>query len=176
MVEAYARTFGYEAIITRCTNNYGPYQFPEKLIPLFVTNAQENKELPVYGDGMNVRDWIYVEDHCRAIMTVLEKGKPGEMYNVAGNAEKTNMDITRTVLKLTGKPETLIKYVKDRPGHDRRYSLDAAKIAKEMGWRPSVDFEEGIRRTVEWYTRQSGWWKRVKSGEYRDFYRKHYGM
>lgn len=175
LVKAYEKTFGYKAIITRSSNNYGPYQFPEKVIPLFITNALENKPLPLYGDGKNVRDWIYVEDNCAAIDLVLRKGKLGEVYNIGGKCERQNIQITKNILKGLGKPESLIQYVKDRPGHDRRYALDISKIKRELGWKPRYTFEEGIKKTVKWYLDNRIWWERVKSGEYLKFYKKHYG-
>lgn len=151
LVRSYFETYGFPAIVTRCSNNYGPYQFPEKLIPLMISNAQEDKPLPVYGDGMNVRDWLYVEDHCSAIDAVLHKGKAGEVYNIGGNNEWHNIDIVKLILKELGKPESLIQYVEDRLGHDRRYAIDAAKIKEELGWEPSVQFPEGIKKTIQWY-------------------------
>ena len=175
LIKAYEKTFGYASIITRGTNNYGPYQFPEKVIPLFVSNALENKPLPLYGDGQNIRDWLYVEDHCRAIDCVMQHGKLGEIYNIAGQSERTNLEITKTILKALKKPESLITFVKDRPGHDRRYALDITKIKKELGWQPKYRFEEGIRQTVDWYLNNKSWWKRIKTGEYLKFYKKHYG-
>lgn len=174
LVKAYEKTFGYQAIITRSTNNYGPYQFPEKVIPLFITNALENKPLPLYGDGLNVRDWIYVEDHCRALDTVIRKGKSGEIYNIGGLNERTNLEITKLILKELDKPDRLIKYIKDRPGHDRRYALDIAKIKRELGWKPRYQFEEGIKKTIDWYLQNQTWWQRIKTGEYLRFYKKHY--
>ncbi len=157
-------------VITRCTNNYGPYQFPEKLIPLAVSNVIEGKSIPVYGDGLNVRDWIYVEDHCRAILTVLENGKLGEVYNIAGSSEKTNMDIVRMLLKVLGKKDDVISFVTDRPGHDRRYSLDDSKIRSELGWKPEYDFDRAMAKTVDWYMQNESWWRRIKSGEYAKYY------
>ncbi len=174
LVKSYGKTHGYQAIITRSTNNYGPYQFPEKLIPLFITNALENKSLPLYGDGLNVRDWIYVEDHCRALATVIQKGKPGEIYNVGGLDERTNREITRLILQELGKSNKLIKHIKDRPGHDRRYALNISKIKRELGWKPRYRFEEGIKRTIDWYLENKVWWKKIKTGEYLRFYKKHY--
>jgi dTDP-glucose 4,6-dehydratase len=161
LVRAYFETFGFPAVITRCSNNYGPYQFPEKLIPLMITNALYDKPLPVYGDGLNVRDWLYVQDHCQAIETVLDKGVPGEVYNIGGNNEKRNVDIVRLILAELGKPESLIKFVPDRLGHDRRYAIDASKIKRELGWEPSVDFETGIRGAIKWYLANEGWWKKL---------------
>jgi len=175
LARSYFKTYGLPVVVTRCSNNYGPYQFPEKLIPLFVTNALENRPLPVYGDGLNVRDWIHVEDHCRALELVLEKGKPGEIYNVGGEAERTNLEMTKTILRILDKPESLMQYVADRPGHDRRYAIDFSKIEKEMGWRPRYGLEEGLRRTVRWYVEQESWWRRIKSGAYGEFYERHYG-
>lgn len=175
LVKAYEKTFGYKSIITRSSNNYGPYQFPEKVIPLFITNALENKPLPLYGDGKNVRDWIYIEDNCLAIDLVLHQGKLGEIYNIGGQCEQPNIQITKAILKQLGKPLSLIKYVKDRPGHDRRYALNISKIRRELGWQPRYTFEEGLRKTIKWYRENQRWWKRVKSGEYLKFYRKHYG-
>ena len=173
-VAAYANTFAVSAIILRCTNNYGPFQFPEKLVPLMIANAQENKALPIYGDGMQERDWLFVEDYCRAIVLALEKGKTGEVYNVSAGAPQANLKIVRTILKHLGKPETLIQYVKDRPGHDRRYALDSSKIRRELGWQPQVLFEDGIRRTIDWYGLNPSWLEHARSGEYRNYYHRHY--
>ncbi|MEK7449485.1 MAG: dTDP-glucose 4,6-dehydratase [Planctomycetota bacterium] len=175
LVKAYETTFGYKAIIVRSSNNYGPYQFPEKVIPLFITNAFENKSLPLYGDGKNVRDWLYVEDNCAAIDLVLRKGQPGEIYNIGGQCEKMNLEITGTILNKLGKPESLIQYVKDRPGHDRRYALNISKIKRELGWQPKYKFEEGLRKTIQWYLENRDWWQRIKTGEYLKFCRRHYG-
>ncbi len=175
LVRAYIKTHGMDAVITRCSNNYGPYQFPEKLIPLMVVNALNNKELPVYGDGKNVRDWIYVEDHCRGIVTVAEKGISGEAYNLGGGAEKENIEIVRNILAYLKKPLTLIRYVKDRPGHDFRYSMDYSKIERELGWRPTMDFKEGIASTIEWYLARKPWWERIISGDYQGYYERMYG-
>jgi len=161
LARAYFETFGFPSIITRCSNNYGPYQFPEKLIPLMITNALRNKPLPVYGDGLNVRDWLYVEDHCRAVEAVMEKGVPGEVYNIGGNNEKQNIDIVKLILAELGKPESLITYVKDRLGHDRRYAIDATKIKRELGWTPSVDFDTGIRAAIKWYLDNREWWEKI---------------
>jgi dTDP-glucose 4,6-dehydratase len=171
---AYHHTFGFPVVITRCSNNYGPFQFPEKLIPLMIANALNNKPLPVYGDGLNVRDWLYVEDHCKAIDVVLSKGKPGEAYNIGGNNEWKNIDIVRLVLKKLGKPESLITFVKDRLGHDRRYAMDATKITRELGWEPAHQFESGIAATIDWYLKNESWWRRVMTGEYQEYYRKQY--
>jgi len=175
LVRAYVHTHGLDAVITRCSNNYGPYQFPEKLIPLMVLNASKGKELPVYGDGKNVRDWIYVDDHCRGIVAVAEKGRCGEAYNMGGDAEKQNIEIVRTILKHLGKPESLIRYVKDRPGHDFRYAMDFSKIERELGWRPEVDFETGMERTIRWYLDNSPWWEKILSGDYQGYYERMYG-
>ena len=162
LVMAYHHTFGLNVNITRCSNNYGPYQFPEKLIPLFITNALDDKQVPLYGDGLNVRDWLFVEDHCSAIDTVLHKGKNGEIYNIGGNNEKTNKYITDTILKYLGKDGSLIKYVTDRLGHDRRYAIDATKIKEELGWQPQYKFEQAIEKTIKWYLDNKQWWKPLK--------------
>jgi len=171
MVRAYHRTYGLPTLITRCSNNYGAYQFPEKLIPLMISNAMENKELPIYGDGLNIRDWIYVEDHCRALDLVLRRGEEGEVYNVGGESEKTNLSVAETILDHLEKPHSLIRFVADRPGHDRRYAIDFSKIRRDLGWRPSVSFEEGIRRTIEWYETHREWWQKIKTGEYMEYYK-----
>jgi dTDP-glucose 4,6-dehydratase len=173
-VFAYANTYGLSAIILRCTNNYGPYQFPEKLIPLMIANAQEDKPLPIYGDGLQERDWLFVEDYCSAIALTIDHGKTGEVYNVSAGAPQPNLHIVRTILKHLGKPETLMQYVKDRPGHDRRYALDSSKIQRELGWKPAVSFEDGIRRTIDWYRSNSSWLAHARSGEYRKYYDRHY--
>jgi dTDP-glucose 4,6-dehydratase len=162
MARAYFHTFGLPVLITNCSNNYGAYQFPEKLIPLMITNALDNIQLPVYGDGKNVRDWLFVDDHCTAIYTVLTKGKFGETYNIGGNNEWQNIDIVKLILKTIGKPESLIKYVQDRLGHDRRYAIDASKIKRELGWEPAVRFEQGIKKTIDWYLANEKWWRRLK--------------
>jgi dTDP-glucose 4,6-dehydratase len=175
MVRAYSETYGIDAVITRCSNNYGAYQFPEKLIPLMISNALEDRELPIYGDGLNVRDWIFVEDHCRAIDCILHEGKRGEIYNIGGESEKTNLEIVRTLLKALGKPETLIRFVKDRPGHDRRYAMDFAKLQRELGWQPRFTFAQGIQQTIAWYVDHEAWWQRIKSGEYLEYYERMYG-
>jgi dTDP-glucose 4,6-dehydratase len=172
---AYHRTHGLPVIVTRCSNNYGPYQFPEKLIPLMITNALEGRPLPVYGDGLNVRDWLHVEDHCRALELVLFRGRPGEIYNIGGHGERPNIEVVQMILRLLNKPESLIRFVKDRPGHDRRYAIDPSKITRELGWRPRYTFEEGLAETVEWYVKNRFWWERIKSGEYREYYMKMYG-
>ncbi len=174
LCRAYWKTYGLPVMITRCSNNYGPFQFPEKLIPLVITNALEGKDIPVYGDGMNVREWIYVEDHCRALECVILKGSPGEIYNVGSNIEKTNLDIVRFILKELDKSESLIKYVTDRPGHDRRYALDASKIERELGWKAAISFKEGMKKTVQWYIDNKDWWQRIKSGEYTGYYDRMY--
>jgi dTDP-glucose 4,6-dehydratase len=165
MVRAYCETFNFPGVITRCSNNYGPYQFPEKLVPLMISNALQDKALPVYGNGMNVRDWLYVEDHCSAIDTVLHKGTIGEVYNIGGNNEWHNIDIVKLILKEVGKPESLIKYVKDRLGHDHRYAIDATKIKDELGWEPSIQFPEGIKKTIKWYLDNTEWIERIMNGE-----------
>ncbi|MHB8110019.1 MAG: dTDP-glucose 4,6-dehydratase [Syntrophorhabdaceae bacterium] len=172
---AYFKTYDMPVIITRCSNNYGPYQFPEKLIPLIITNALADKELPVYGDGLNVRDWIHVEDHCAAIDLVVHKGKKGNVYNIGSSNEKTNIEIVKLILQILGKPDSLIRYVKDRPGHDRRYAIDSGKITRELGYSPSVNFAEGMRATVEWFVQNTKWWERIKTGAYLDYYEKMYG-
>jgi dTDP-glucose 4,6-dehydratase len=175
LVEAFHHTHGMDVVITRCSNNYGPCQFPEKLIPLMVLNAFEGKALPVYGDGMQVRDWIHVEDHCEAIDLVLAKGRSGEVYNVGAENDRPNLDVVRAILKLTGRDDSLIEYVRDRPGHDRRYAMNAAKIRGELGWRPQREFEAGLAETVAWYRANSAWCERVRSGAYRDYYQQQYG-
>jgi len=175
LVRAYHETFGLPVNITRCSNNYGPYQFPEKLIPLMIANALNDKQLPIYGDGLNVRDWLYVEDHCSAIDLVIHKGQNGEVYNVGGNNERTNIHIVRTILEQLGKPESLIKYVEDRLGHDRRYGIDATKITTELGWKPKHTFETGIKETINWYLNNRTWWERIQSGAYQAYYEQQYG-
>ena len=175
IVRAYNKTFGLPVNITRCSNNYGPYQFPEKLIPLMIHNAQNDKVLPVYGDGMQVRDWLHVKDHCAAIWTVLQKGRVGEVYNVGGNNEKANIEIVRLILRQLGKAESLIEYVQDRPGHDRRYAIDNTKITTELGWQPEYMFEQGIEETIDWYLQNSEWVENVTSGEYQKYYNMMYG-
>ncbi len=174
LVRAYHRTYGLPTVITRSSNNFGPYQFPEKLIPLMISNAIEDKELPIYGDGMHIRDWIYVEDHCRALDVVLHHGREGEVYNIGGRSEKPNLIVAQTILDRLGKPHSLIRFVADRPGHDRRYAIDFSKIERELGWKPTVSFEEGISRTVEWYLTHREWWKKIKTGEYLEYYKKMY--
>ncbi len=174
LVLAYFRTYGLPITISRCSNNYGPYHFPEKLIPLMITRALADQSLPVYGDGKNVRDWLYVEDHCKAIDIILRKGKIGEVYNVGGHNEMANIDIVKLILKKLGKPESLITYVQDRKGHDRRYAIDPTKIGKELGWAPETMFAEGIEKTVDWYLANRKWWQDIISGEYRNYYEKMY--
>jgi len=173
-VTAYANTYGVSAVILRCTNNYGPFQFPEKLIPLMIANAREDKQLPIYGDGMQERDWLFVEDYCRAIAVALEKASAGAIYNVSAGLPQPNLKIVKTILAHLGKPESLMKYVQDRPGHDRRYALDSSKLQRELGWKPLVPFEEGIRRTIDWYTGNSQWLENARSGEYLKYYERHY--
>ncbi len=171
---AYQHTFGIPVLITRCSNNYGPYQFPEKLIPLMIANALNDKPLPVYGNGTNVRDWLHVLDHCEAIDVVLHKGKIGEVYNIGGNNEWKNIDIVKLLLAKLNKPESLITFVKDRPGHDLRYAIDASKIKNELNWQPRYTFEEGITETIEWYLNNKEWWQRIISGEYQEYYKNMY--
>jgi len=175
LVRAAFHTHAFPGLITRCSNNYGPYQFPEKLIPLMIANAGEDQALPVYGDGLNVRDWLYVEDHCEALLAVLERGRAGEVYNIGGNNEYPNLAIVRLILSTLQKSETLIRYVKDRPGHDRRYAIDAGKIRRELGWEPRFRFEQALPRTIQWYQANSLWLQRVRSGAYRDYYARQYG-
>lgn len=175
LVRAYHETFGLPVNITRCSNNYGPYQFPEKLIPLMISRALSDQALPVYGDGMNIRDWLYVEDHCSAIDLVIHKGVNGEVYNIGGNNERTNVHIVKTVLEELGKPESLITYVQDRPGHDRRYGIDPTKITRELGWKPKHTFETGIKETIQWYLNNREWWTRIQSGEYQKYAELQYG-
>ena len=175
LVLAYHRTYGLPVTISRCSNNYGPYHFPEKLIPLMIINALHDKPLPVYGDGLNVRDWLYVEDHCRAIDLILQKGRVGGVYNVGGHNEMRNIDIVKLICKELGKPESLITFVKDRKGHDRRYAIDPAKIHKELGWLPETKFADGIKKTIKWYLENQDWWEKIVSGEYQNYYEKMYG-
>ena len=172
---AYHHTFNMDVVVTRCSNNYGPYQFPEKLIPLMVVNALHDKPLPVYGDGGNVRDWLHVDDHCQALVLALEKGAAGEVYNIGGGAERRNLEIVRGILKALGKPESLIQYVKDRPGHDRRYAIDPTRIKRELGWSAAHTFEQGLEATIRWYVDHPRWWERVMSGAYREYYATQYG-
>jgi dTDP-glucose 4,6-dehydratase len=175
LVQAAHRTHGMDVVITNCSNNYGPYQFPEKLIPLMIANAVEGRPLPVYGDGMNVRDWLYVQDHCEALLVALEKGVAGETYNIGGNNEYPNIEIVKLILSTLDKPESLITYVRDRPGHDRRYAIDATKIRDELGWEPRFRFEQALPLTVRWYLDNAEWLERVRSGAYRDYYAAQYG-
>ena len=175
MVLAYFRTFHLPVSITRCSNNYGPYHFPEKLIPLMITRALNDQSLPVYGKGENVRDWLYVEDHCAAIDLVMRKGREGEVYNVGGHNERTNLDVVKTVLRELGKPESLITFVTDRPGHDRRYAIDPSKIHAELGWLPRTKFDDGIHQTVQWYLDNRQWWEHILAGEYQNYYQAMYG-
>jgi dTDP-glucose 4,6-dehydratase len=172
---AYAHTFGLPVVVTRCSNNYGPYQFPEKLIPLMIANALRDLPLPVYGDGLNVRDWIHVEDHCRGLLGALEDGRPGQVYNFGASSERRNIDIVKGVLAAVGKPESLIRYVKDRPGHDRRYAIDASKARRELGWEPRHRFETALGDTVTWYRENRAWWERILTGEYLKYYERQYG-
>ena len=175
LVLAYHRTYGLPVTISRCSNNYGPYHFPEKLIPLMIINALQDQPLPVYGDGLNVRDWLYVEDHCRAIDLIIHNGRVGEIYNVGGHNEMKNIDIVKLICRELGKPENLITYVEDRKGHDRRYAIDPAKIYRELGWLPETDFKDGIRKTIQWYLNNRSWWETIISGEYQNYYEKMYG-
>jgi dTDP-glucose 4,6-dehydratase len=174
LVNAYFHTFKMPVLTTRCSNNYGPYQFPEKLIPLMIAKAVDGQKLPVYGDGKNVRDWLYVEDHCSAITEVLHKGKIGEVYNIGGNNEWYNIDIVKIILKLLGKGDDHITYVKDRPGHDRRYAIDSGKIMSELGWAPKYQFDGGIEKTIKWYVDNENWWRRIMKGEYLNYFEKNY--
>jgi len=175
LVRSYVHTFGFPGLITRCSNNYGPYQFPEKLIPLFITNLLNDQPVPVYGDGKNVRDWIHVRDHCAALAAVWKRGRPGEVYNVGGRCERHNLDITHTLLKALSKPASLIRFVTDRPGHDRRYAIDSAKVERELDWRPLVRFEDGLRETIDWYRSHGSWVANIRSGEYLKYYERQYG-
>ncbi len=175
LVLAYYRTYGLPVTISRCSNNYGPYHFPEKLIPLMIINALANKKLPVYGNGLNVRDWLYVEDHCKAIDLIIHKGRVGEVYNIGGHNEMKNIDIVKLICKALDKPESLITYVEDRKGHDMRYAIDPAKIYSELGWLPETKFADGIQKTIKWYLENKDWWEPIISGEYRNYYKKMYG-
>mgnify|MGYP001415414865 FL=1 len=175
LVRAAVHTHGFPGMITRCSNNYGPYQFPEKLIPLFISNALQHQPLPVYGDGTNVRDWIHVDNHCRGIAAVLRSGEPGDIFNFGGRSELSNIGLTRRLLELLDRPETLIRFVPDRPGHDKRYAIDCSRAEKMLGWKPLVSFEEGLKSTVDWYLQNSEWVDRVRSGAYREYYEKQYG-
>lgn len=174
LVQAYHRTFKLPITISRCSNNYGPYHFPEKLIPLMIANALNNKQLPVYGKGENVRDWLYVEDHCRAIDMIIHNGRVGEVYNIGGHNERTNLEVVKTIIKELGKSEDLIKYVTDRPGHDMRYAIDPTKIKEELGWEPETLFDEGIKKTIKWYLDNKEWWTNIINGEYQNYYKKMY--
>ena len=171
---SYWTTYKMPVLVTRASNNYGPYQFPEKLIPLMIANALEDKPLPVYGDGMQIRDWLYVDDHCRAIRSVLELGQAGEIYNVGGSKDLPNIDVVHKILAATGKPDSLIRYVQDRPGHDRRYAITSEKLMAATGWAPLMEFEQGLAETIRWYQRNSGWVERVRSGAYRQYYESNY--
>lgn len=175
LVRSYCATYQMPAVITRCTNNYGPFQFPEKLIPLTIINAQLDQPIPVYGDGLHVRNWLYVEDHCRAIDAVLRRGKVGEIYNIGGPHEMTNLDVVQTILREMKKPASLIRFVKDRPGHDRRYSINTDKISRELDWKPQSFFGESIVSTIQWYLQNEEWWKKILSGDYRKYYKRMYG-
>jgi dTDP-glucose 4,6-dehydratase len=175
LVRSYVHTYALPALVTRCSNNFGPYQFPEKLLPLFITNLLRDEAIPVYGDGLNVRDWIHVRDHCEAIERVWRQGRTGEVYNIGGRCELTNLQLTHRLLEVMGKPASLIRYVKDRPGHDRRYAIDCGKLERELGWIPKVPFSEGLRETVEWYKTHEQWIKNIRSGEYLKYYEKQYG-
>lgn len=172
---AYHRTYGLPVTISRCSNNYGPYHFPEKLIPLMISRALADESLPVYGSGENVRDWLYVKDHCSAIDLVMRKGRNGEVYNIGGHNERTNLQVVKTILKELGKPETLITYVKDRPGHDMRYAIDPTKIRSELGWQPETSFDDGIKQTIRWYLDNRTWWEHILAGDYRNYYERMYG-
>ena len=174
LVQAYQRTYKIPATISRCSNNYGPYHFPEKLIPLMIINALNNKKLPIYGKGINVRDWLYVEDHCAAINLIIRMGTVGEVYNIGGHNERTNLEVVKTILKILGKSEDLIEFVTDRKGHDQRYAIDPAKITRELGWTPKTKFDDGIRQTVAWYLNNHAWWEKIISGEYKNYYAKMY--
>ena len=175
LVRAAVKSHGIDAVITRCSNNFGPFQFPEKLIPLMIANASSDISLPVYGDGMHVRDWIYVRDHCSAIDAVMRKGSPDRIYNIGGNHDVPNLHIVKTILKILNKPESLIKFVEDRPGHDRRYAIDSSRIQDELNWKPAHSFESAMKSTVDWYVQNKQWWERIRSGEYKEYYRKMYG-
>lgn len=176
LVRSYVHTFDFPAVITRCSNNYGPYQFPEKLIPLFISNLMNDEHVPVYGEGKNVRDWIHVVDHCRGVDAALRLGRTGEVYNFGGRCELQNIELTKLLLQLLNKPESLIQYVKDRPGHDLRYAIDCSKAEAELGWRPEYEFESGLQKTISWYQNHQDWVARIKSGEYRNYYEQQYGQ
>ncbi len=171
---SYHHTFGTPVIITRCSNNYGPYQFPEKLIPLMISNAIKGRPLPIYGDGLQIRDWIHTRDHCAALDLVLHKGELGKVYNISAEEERKNIDVVKLILRKLDKPEDLVTFVKDRPGHDRRYAVDSQRIRRELGWKPTISFEEGLESTIEWYLSHQSWWEKIQSGEYREYYRKMY--
>lgn len=174
-VLSYYRTYGLPVTISRCSNNYGPYHFPEKLIPLMIIRALNNEKLPVYGNGSNVRDWLHVKDHCSAINLIIRNGKPGEVYNIGGHNEKTNLEVVKAILQILGKPESLIEYVTDRPGHDLRYAIDPRKIEEELGWKPEFRFETGLKQTIDWYLANKDWWERIINGEYRSYFNEMYG-
>jgi dTDP-glucose 4,6-dehydratase len=176
LVRSYAHTYGLPAVVTRCSNNYGPYQFPEKLIPLFVTNLLRGEPVPVYGDGRQVRDWVHVRDHCAGVYAAWRRGAPGEVYNFGGRCERTNLELTYLLLDLLGKPRSLVRYVPDRPGHDRRYAIDCSKAERELGWAPTVPFEEGLRETIRWYQANAAWVASIRTGEYLKYYRQQYGL
>jgi dTDP-glucose 4,6-dehydratase len=176
LVHSYVHTFGLPALITRCSNNYGPYQFPEKLLPLFITNLLRDEPVPLYGDGQNVRDWIHVQDHVGAIMAVWQRGRVGEVYNIGGHCERTNLELTHLLLEVMGKPRSLIRHIKDRPGHDRRYAIDCTKIERELGWHPCVPFEEGLRATARWYEQRAEWVANIRSGAYLKYYEQQYSL
>jgi dTDP-glucose 4,6-dehydratase len=176
LVRSYVHTFAFPGLITRCSNNYGPYQFPEKLIPLFITNLLRNESVPVYGDGLNVRDWIHVRDHCSAVYQVWKAGRIGEVYNIGGRCERTNLELTHAILEATGKPASLIRYVKDRPGHDRRYAIDCGKIERELGWNPAIPFGQGLADTISWYHDNAAWVANIRTGEYLKYYQRQYGV
>jgi dTDP-glucose 4,6-dehydratase len=175
LVRSYFHTFGLPVLITRCSNNYGPFQFPEKLIPLFITNLLRDEAVPVYGDGLHIRDWIHVRDHCSALVHVWRGGRVGEVYNIGGRSERTNLELTHRLLEVMGKAHSLIRHIKDRLGHDRRYAIDCSKLERELGWKPAITFEEGLRDTVRWYQEHSDWVANVRSGQYLTYYKKHYG-
>jgi dTDP-glucose 4,6-dehydratase len=174
LVRSYVHTFDFPALISRCSNNYGPYQFPEKLIPLFISRLMKNETVPVYGDGLQVRDWLHVRDHCTALWRILQKGRVGEVYNIGGRTEKTNLDLTQTLLRMLGKPDSLIQHVQDRLGHDRRYAIDCTKIETELGWRPQIPFDKGLAETIEWYKSNAEWVARIRSGEYLEYFKRQY--
>jgi len=174
LVEAYHRTFGLPVTVSRCSNNYGPYQFPEKLIPLMISKALAEEELPVYGKGENIRDWLYVKDHCKAIDLILHKGREGEVYNIGGHNERSNLEVVKTILNELDKPKSLITFVEDRAGHDLRYAIDPAKISNELGWEPTILFDEGIKKTIKWYLENEKWWRNILNGDYQDYYERIY--